>query len=262
MPFFPGRIYSVADSPGLFFQGEIILKPKYNLLLWPFDDKGGFMKKHIVCFGDSNTFGYCADSEDCADHGNRFNEDERWTCLLQKMLGNGFLVLEEGLDGRTTVFDDPIKDGRCGLQYISIALETHKPVDLLIIMLGTNDVKERFGVSALNISLGLERLIKKAKTTECWSGCVPDILIVSPPCIDDRIDQVPVRSEKMGRGCPEKTRGLAEHFKNTAEANGCVFMDANGVAEFNQVDFMHLTAKGHRQLAKALYEKIREIFAG
>lgn len=66
------------------------------------------IKKHIVCFGDSNTHGFCADPQDTADHGIRFNENERWTCLLQKKLGAEYLVLEEGLSGRTTVFQDPI----------------------------------------------------------------------------------------------------------------------------------------------------------
>ena len=66
------------------------------------------MRKHIVCLGDSNTHGYCADPADCADHGDRFNEDERWTCLLQKRLGKAYLVIEEGLSGRTTVFEDAL----------------------------------------------------------------------------------------------------------------------------------------------------------
>ena len=99
------------------------------------------MKKHIVCYGDSNTHGYCAET------GGRFNEEERWTCLLQAYLGDQFLVLEEGLSGRTTCFDDPIHEGLCGLDYLYPCLMSHEPVDLLIIMLGTNDTKERFGVS-------------------------------------------------------------------------------------------------------------------
>ena len=66
------------------------------------------MKKHILCFGDSNTHGYCAVPSDCADGGERFNEDERWTCLLQKKLGEEYLVIEEGLSGRTTAFPDTV----------------------------------------------------------------------------------------------------------------------------------------------------------
>ena len=101
------------------------------------------MKKHIVCFGDSNTHGYCAEPWDCADHGNRFNEDERWTCLLAKQLGEEYLVLEEGLSGRTTVFQDPLTEGLSGIDVIFPVLMSHEPVDLLIVMLGTNDTKER-----------------------------------------------------------------------------------------------------------------------
>ena len=110
------------------------------------------MKKHIVCFGDSNTHGYCADPKDCADGGDRFNEDERWTCLLQKKLGEGYLVLEEGLSGRTTVFPDPLHESMAGLDVIYSTLMSHEPVDLLVIMLGTNDIKERLGANAACIS--------------------------------------------------------------------------------------------------------------
>ena len=106
------------------------------------------MKKHIVCFGDSNTHGYCADPADCADHGIRFNENERWTRRLQTLLGEEYLVTEEGLSGRTTCFDDPIHEGLSGISYITPCLKSHEFVDLLVIMLGTNDVKERFASSA------------------------------------------------------------------------------------------------------------------
>ena len=91
------------------------------------------MKKHIVCFGDSNTHGYCAMND------GRFDENERWTCFLQKNLGEDYLVLEEGLSGRTTCFNDPLFEGLSGLDYIYPCLMSHEPVDLLVIMLGTND---------------------------------------------------------------------------------------------------------------------------
>ena len=114
------------------------------------------MKKHIVCFGDSNTHGYCADPSDCADGGDRFNEDERWTCLLQKALGQDYLVIEEGLSGRTTVFPDPLQESMSGLDAIYSCLMSHEPVDLLIIMLGTNDAKERFAANAACIGFGMD----------------------------------------------------------------------------------------------------------
>ena len=120
------------------------------------------MKTHILCLGDSNTHGYCADPNDCADHGIRFNEEERWTCRLQKALGEEYLVTEEGLSCRTTVFVDPIHESMDALSVIYALLKSHEVIDLLIIMLGTNDVKERFGANAACIAAGMERLILKA----------------------------------------------------------------------------------------------------
>lgn len=213
------------------------------------------MKKHIVCLGDSNTHGYCADSTDCADGGNRFNEEERWTMRLAKLLGEDYLVLEEGLGGRTTVFSDPLHEGMSALDVAYPLLMTHEPVSLLIIMLGTNDTKERFGANAPCIALGMERLVQKIKTIPCWEGGKPNILIVCPPHIHDDFQRLSV-SPPMGNGCPEKSRELARWLKPVAEANGCAFLDAEGIAAFNQVDFMHLTRAGHQALAQALAEKV------
>ena len=139
------------------------------------------MKKHIVCFGDSNTHGYCADPTNCADGGNRFNEDERWTCLLQKALGGDYLVLEEGLGGRTTVFADPLHESMDAVSVAYPILMSHEPVDLLVIMLGTNDTKERFAANAAAIAAGMERLILKCQSTPCWGAQGPNILVVCPP---------------------------------------------------------------------------------
>ena len=126
------------------------------------------MKKHIVCLGDSNTHGYCADPQDCADPELfRFNEDERWTKLLEKELGDGYLVAEEGLSGRTTVFQDPLYEGLDALSYLWPCLKSHEPVSLLAIMLGTNDCKERFNVNAFAIGMGMRRLVRKAQTIDC-----------------------------------------------------------------------------------------------
>mgnify|MGYP004512313645 CR=1 FL=1 len=111
------------------------------------------MKKHIVCFGDSNTHGYCADPTDTVTGGARFDETERWTCLLQQKLGEEYLVLEEGLSGRTTVFPDALHESMDGLGVIYSTLMCHEPVDLLVIMLGTNDTKERLGVIAACIAI-------------------------------------------------------------------------------------------------------------
>lgn len=213
-------------------------------------------KKHIVCFGDSNTHGYCAVT------GGRFDEDERWCCLLQKLLGNDYLVIEEGLSGRTTSFTDPIHEGLNGLDYLYPCLMSHEPVDLLVIMLGTNDTKERFGASPACIGLGLKRLIDKAVATkDCWHDGKANILVVSPQCIDKRYETSDV-GETMGRGCAEKSQGLAKEFAGIAELTGCHFMNADAVvtAAVNGIDFMHLSLEGHRQLAEALAKEITELF--
>ncbi|MBQ4512665.1 MAG: hypothetical protein II969_06710 [Anaerolineaceae bacterium] len=217
------------------------------------------MRKHIVCLGDSNTHGYCADPADCADHGDRFNEDERWTCLLQEKLGKAYLVIEEGLSGRTTVFEDALHESMPAVNVVYPILMSHEPVDLLVIMLGTNDTKERFGVNAAAIGVGMQRLIMKCKSVPCWGKHELKILIVAPPHIGDGLYNDEAASGPMGAGCPERSRGLAKYFKQAADLLGCEFMDAEGLAEFNKIDCMHLTAKGHSQLADALAVKIRDI---
>lgn len=213
------------------------------------------MKKHIVCFGDSNTHGYCAEPQDCAEGGGRFNEDERWTCLLQKALGEDYLVIEEGLSGRTTVFPDPLHECMSGLDSIYSCLMSHEPVDLLIIMLGTNDTKERLGANAACIGIGMERLVTTAKNVEAWRDGKPNILVIAPPHIGQGLYAVK-EGEAMGRGCPEKSEQLAPYYRELCQRRGCAFLDAEGIGEMNKRDCMHLTRKGHAALAARLAQLI------
>ena len=208
------------------------------------------MKKHIVCIGDSNTHGYCADPSDCADGGIRFNEDERWTCLLQKALGPEYLVSEEGLSGRTTVFPDPLHESMDALGVLYALLKSHEFVDLLVIMLGTNDTKERLGANAACIGIGMEQLVRKARSVDCWGPREPGILIVCPPPILPEMELAECGAP-MGRGCVEKSRELPGYFRRAAELTGSYFLDAAG-CEFNRLDGMHLTRRGHAQLADML----------
>ena len=217
------------------------------------------MKKHIICLGDSNTHGYCADPSDCADGGIRFNENERWTRLLQKKLGEEYLVIEEGLSGRTTCFDDPIHEGLNALHYIYPCLKSHEDVDLLIIMLGTNDTKDRFYASAACIAIGMARLVKKAMATECWGGKKPNILVVAPPPIGEGMLTSPVAAT-MGSLCVKKSEELAHYYKEQCDLIGCHFLDAGALGcEFNQIDFMHLTQNGHATLAEGLAELVPQL---
>lgn len=203
--------------------------------------------KHIICYGDSNTHGYCAET------GGRYDETKRYTRLLEKQLGDDYLIIEEGLNGRTTCFQDPVREGLSGLDYLTPCLMSHEPVDLLVIMLGTNDTKERFGSSPGCIALGLKRLIAKAlATTDCWRDGKAKILVVTPKNIDRCYEQTVVVNT-MGRGCAEKSEGLAAAYAEIADLMGCAYLDANTVVtEQNHIDFMHLTEEGHRELADAL----------
>lgn len=215
------------------------------------------MKKHIVCFGDSNTHGYCADPNDCADKQfGRFNEEERWTCLLQKRLGNEYFIIEEGLSGRTTVFPDPVEEGLCGIDYLWSCLKSHKPISLLIVMLGTNDTKERFHANAHTIARGMERLIESVQHRDCWESGENKILVICPPPIGEGMVNSWVAPE-MGADALQKSRELSAYYRTVCEQLGVHFLDAGEVGvTFNEVDFMHLTKASHEKLAEILSELI------
>lgn len=213
------------------------------------------MKKHILCMGDSNTHGYCADPSDTEDGGVRFTENERWTCLLQKKLGNEYLVTEEGLSGRTTVFPDPLTESMDALSVAFALLKSHEVIDLLVIMLGTNDTKDRFGANEMCIAYGMRRLVDKCRSVDCWGGKEPKILIVCPPPIGREMSDL-----TMGTSCAEKSEKLAPYLREAAKEKNCYFLDAAG-CEFNKIDFMHLTRKGHEELSGRIYDKVMSIFA-
>ena len=210
--------------------------------------------KTIVCFGDSNTHGYNSSNM------GRFTEKERWTCLLADLFGSDYLVREEGLSGRTTSFEDPLFEGLNGFSYIHACMLTHEPLDLLIIMLGTNDVKERFGATPGNIAKGLERLVTKAlRTSEAWRN-QPNILIIAPPPIEEGYYETDIGPE-MGVGCMEKSRALAPLYQKVAQRLNCHFLDAASIPGVGMYpyDHMHLSLEGHRCLATKLAELIPQI---
>lgn len=213
------------------------------------------MIKQIVCFGDSNTHGYDAVTD------RRFDESKRWPCLLEKYLGGSYRVMEEGLCGRTTVFDDPLLEGLNGLQSIAPCLLTHEPVDLLVIMLGTNDTKRRFNCSADTIARGMVRFLKKAQSVpEAFRNGVPSILLLAPPPIAPEYKDTSV-FEEMGPGCDEKSRKLAALYEAACSTLSCHFLDAGSIPEMhmNTTDYMHLDCNSHNLLAKRLAETIKSL---
>ena len=206
--------------------------------------------KTVVCFGDANTYGYNPSD------GERYSEEIRWTCLLQRLLGDGFRVIEEGLNGRTTVFDDPNDDWKNGVDYIKGVLCTHRPVDYLVIMLGTNDMKTIYNASTDAISAGLNEIVNRAeKVMDLKQGYVPKILIVSPPLISDDILTGPFAGSFDERSM-DKSRQLAEYYKKVADKHGCLFLDAKQYISPSKEDGLHLGPDGHKGLAEAVARKL------
>lgn len=203
------------------------------------------MKKRILCYGDSNTWGY-----DAAGNG-RFDEDTRWTALLQKKLGEEYTVIEEGLCGRTAVFDDPLNEGLNGLTYLYPCMMSQNPLDIMVLMLGTNDCKERFSATAKNIADGVKRLILKAQQVPAWRE-EPRILLVCPAPIEAECEQSSVGGE-MGR-CSEKSKHLAAEYALCAQETGVRFWDSAEVVKMNKTDFMHLDSESHERFAHRIME--------
>ena len=212
--------------------------------------------KHILCYGDSNTWGYCAST------GGRYADDVRWPMQLQKNLGAEYYVQESGLSGRTTVFEDPLHEGMSALTHLLPAMSAHCPLDLMVIMLGTNDTKERFAANGRNITDGMRRLLLKAKSlTELWQGGVPNILLVAPIIIDKRLYTLEVIGEGMGAGSVEKSETLPRLYEGLAKELGCAYMDCNPYVTPADGDFMHFDLESNTRFANALTEKIRSLFA-
>lgn len=211
------------------------------------------MKKHILCIGDSNTHGLCTDPSESADHGSRYNEEERWTCLLQKALGAEYLVIEEGLSGRTCVYDDPDMDSVNLLPVLHALLNSHEPLDLVILMLGTNDSKVKFNTDAKKITKGMQILVEEAKSVPCWGKNGPKILIVAPVPIEEGVIYPDFNEKSV-----ETTKTLAREYAFLAVAERADFLDAGG-CELTSADHVHLTKRGHRQLAERMEAAVREI---
>ncbi len=212
--------------------------------------------KHILCFGDSNTYGLKPEWV-MGDFG-RHDENTRWPGKMRNILGEDYRVIEEGLCGRTTVFDDPTSPFRNGLEYFQPCIESHTPLDLIIIMLGTNDTKGVFSASAVDIAAGLGRLIQTAKNPAVYmGGPVPKVLVAVPVPLGEAATKLPdgITNTDM----VEKSKALAAKYENTAKMYGCDFIDLGKVAETAPFEGVHITAEGHAKIAEAMAAKVREI---
>lgn len=210
------------------------------------------MKKRILCFGDSNTWGY-------DPRGGRYDDQTRWPMRLQRLLGEDWTVIEEGLNGRTCVYDDPIEGGyKSGAQYLPPCLMSHNPLDLVVIMLGTNDAKHRFGLSPMTIGEGMMQLVRLVRLYAMdANGNPPKTLIIAPPPIQHTLMRSR-HAQCFGEQAIAVTEGLAAQYARIAKLLRCDFLDAAGV-EVSAIDAVHLAQAGHLNLAERVCEKVRQI---
>lgn len=202
----------------------------------------------ILCYGDSNTHG-TTPLETLGQFG-RHRSGDRWPDVMAKALGPDHQVISEGLPGRTTVHDDVVEGGmRNGLTVLPAILQSHAPIDLMVLMLGTNDLKHRFSVTAFEISRSLERLILATRA----EAVVKDILLVAP---------VPVREAGVLRdvfaGAEARQQGLSGFIAAAAERQGVGFFDAGDVVSVSEVDGVHWDAASHHRMGAAMADAVRE----
>ncbi len=207
--------------------------------------------RQILCYGDSNTWGCVPIEGD--EPARRFAPDVRWPGVLRRELGDGYWIAEAGLSGRTTVWDDPLEPHLNGRELLLPTLLTHYPLDLVVVLLGTNDLKRRIGASSREIAEGAGLLADVIAGSECGpDGAAPHTLLVCPAPLG-RLSQF---AEDFD-GAPAKHAELVRHLEGVAEARSCSFFDAGTVISSSDVDGIHLDAPAHARLGTALAERVR-----
>lgn len=204
----------------------------------------------ILCIGDSNTWGYDAATQ------SRHPFEVRWTGVLQESLASTCRVIEEGLNGRTTVFEEPFRPGRNGSSMFGTLLESHAPLDLVIIALGANDLKPVYSSSASDSALGLARLVTIALSSESGPrGEAPGVIVLPPTRFGAFSEQTAARFN----GAHEKFPMLLKEYKRVATTFGVEYFDPNEVIVTSKEDGVHLDAENHHSLGKALAQRIQSL---
>lgn len=213
----------------------------------------------ILCYGDSNTWGWNPETME------RYPHDTRWTGVLAQVLTGDFCVIEEGLNARTTVWDDPLEPYRNGREYLLPCLISHMPLDVVIILLGTNDLKTRIGVSAYDIADGAGQLVQMVQDSQTGRNQEsPEVLLLAPPPVKDvtafgQRDPAFAGTEMAWAGSIEKSKQFAVQYKRVANAQGCAFFDTATVIETSPIDGIHWEAGAHRVLGQALATEIQQL---
>ncbi|CAI3937229.1 Lysophospholipase L1 or related esterase. Includes spore coat protein LipC/YcsK (TesA) (PDB:1BWP) [Commensalibacter communis] len=211
-------------------------------------------KKTILFYGDSNTHGTKPMSS--FDKSERFTSGERWIGILQNNLKQ-YHIIEEGLPGRTTVHDDPIEGKhKNGLTYLRPCLESHTPIDIFVLMLGTNDLKTRFSVTAADISYSINQLISEIKTYHLKSNrnCPKIILLCPPPIKENRSDL-----SNIFAGGEEKSKSLHHFYQKIAQKHDLTYLDIGSVVTVSEIDGIHYDLDEQVKLAHSIQKLIENL---
>ena len=215
-----------------------------------------FMKT-ILCFGDSNTWGFDPASI-TAPFPRRHPITVRWTGRLAAELGPEFRVIEEGQNGRTTVHDDPLNACRNGKDYLPACLESHKPIDIVVLMLGTNDLKSYYNLPPGEIANGAAVLAKMILASDAGPGNQPPkLLLVCPPLVGD-LSHLPDLAAKIPHGL-DRSQQFPRYYEALAAVLGCAYLNSQEIVQTSPVDGIHLEASEHAKLGSAVAAKLRNM---
>lgn len=215
--------------------------------------------RHILCYGDSLTWGWIPVAEGAPTL--RYPYEQRWTGVMAAALGPGFRIIEEGLSARTTSADDPGDPRLNGSAYLPAALASHLPLDLVILMLGTNDTKSYLHRTPYEIATGMARLVGQVMTSAGGIGTpypAPRVLVVAPPPLG------PLPHPwfaGMFEGGLVKSRALAAQYRALADFMKIDFLDAGEIMSTDGVDGIHFTVQNNTTLGTALADKVRQILS-
>ncbi len=207
--------------------------------------------RSILCYGDSNTWG-CADLE-----RGRHDRWVRWPGVLQRELGDAFHVIEEGLNGRTSAFDVVEQPDRNGLSLLPTSLDTHAPLDIVVLALGANDVFFP-GVDAYESAKGVRRLIETVQASEFGpDGRSPDVLVIAPPPMIPKGLWLPQEIPAA-----EASREFGTAYRALADAAGCAVLDLGKVTTPCELDGIHFDEAGHKAIGLAVASSVRQLLSG
>lgn len=221
------------------------------------------IRKSILCYGDSNTWGYVPSSFDRSFHRSRFTQDERWTGVLQKLLGTSFYVIEEGLNSRTTNIDYQVPPDRNGRNYLPPCLYSHAPLDLVVFALGGNDCKTYFNRSSEDIRDGMAELIDIVQGSVYGPDLneAPEVLLMSSlipqPIAETFKDENGVLFMK---GAIHKLEKLVGLYEELAKRKKCHYLNISRDIQSSEIDGVHLDLQSHAKFSQLLSKKIKQIF--